>query len=187
MMQDYLISMFIDDELDLDNKIDFVETVHEDRIFKDETVGFLRQEKVIRSEVVDELPSVNVQLKEKTAFFPFWRPAAIFASGLAAALILFFFTQSPKEQLSTAHRFVIYQPGVEQVEITGSFTDWRTLPMNRAGTSDYWEITIDVPEGEHRFSYILEGDQRLADPTVLAREKDDFGGENSILEVNLQT
>ena len=185
-MQDYLISMFIDDELDMDNKIEFVETVHEDRNFKDETVGFLRQEKVIRSEVVDEVPAVKVQLKEKTVF-PFWRPMAIFASGLAAALILFFFTQPPKEQLSTAHRFVIYQPGVEQVEITGSFTDWRTLPMNRAGTSDYWEITIDVPAGEHRFSYILEGDQQLADPTILFREKDDFGGENSILEVNLQT
>jgi hypothetical protein len=185
-MQDYLISMFIDDELDLDNKIEFVETVHEDRNFMDETVGFLRQEKMIRSEVVDEVPSVKVRLKEKTGV-PLWRPMAIFASGLAAALILFFFTQPPKEPLSTAHRFVIYQPGVEQVEITGSFTDWRTLPMNRAGASDYWEITIDVPVGEHRFSYILEGDQRLADPTILIREKDDFGGENSILEVNLQT
>ncbi len=185
-MQDYLISMFIDDELDLDNKIEFVETVHEDRNFKDETVGFLRQEKMIRSEVVDEVPYVKVRLKEKTGF-PLWRPMAIFASGLAAALILLFVSQPPKEPLSTAHRFVIYQPGIEQVEITGSFTDWRTLPMNRAGTSDYWEITIDVPVGEHRFSYILEGDQRLADPTILIREKDDFGGENSILEVNLQT
>jgi hypothetical protein len=186
MMQDYLISMFIDDELNLDNKIEFVETVHEDRKFKDETVDFLRQEKVIRTEVVDKLPFVKVQPKEKTGF-PIWRPMAIFASGLAAALVLFFFTQSPKEQLSTAHRFVIYQPGVEQVEITGSFTDWRALPMTRAGSSDYWEVTIDVPAGEHRFSYILEGDQRLADPTILTREKDDFGGENSILEVNLQT
>jgi Glycogen recognition site of AMP-activated protein kinase len=187
MMQDYLISMFIDDELDLDNKIEFVETVHEDRKFKDETVVFLQQEKVIRSEVVDEPPAVKIPLKEK-AGFPFWRPMAIFAPALAAAaVILVFYLQPPKEQLSAAHRFVIYQPGVEQVEITGSFTDWRTLPMNRAGASDYWEITIDVPMGEHRFSYILEGDQRLADPTILTREKDDFGGENSILEVNLQT
>ena len=185
-MQNYLISLFIDDELDLDHKIEFVETVHDDRKFKDETVGFLRQEKVIRSAVVDEIPSVTVQLEEKSGF-PFWRPLAIFGSGLATALVIFFLIQSPKEQLSAAHRFVIYQPGVEQVEITGSFTDWRTLPMNRAGTSDYWELTIDVPVGEHRFSYILEGDQRLADPTILIREKDDFGGENSILEVNLQT
>ena len=185
-MQDYLISMFIDDELDLDNKIEFVETVHADRNFKDETVGFLRQEKVICAEVVDHIPPVKVQLKEK-AGFPLWRPMTIFASGLAAALILLFVIQPPKEPLSTAHRFVIYQPGVEQVEITGSFTDWRSLPMTRAGAGDYWEITIDVPVGEHRFSYILEGDQRLADPTILIREKDDFGGENSILEVNLQT
>jgi hypothetical protein len=186
MMQDYLISMFIDDELDLDHKIEFVETVHENRKFKDETVVFLRQEKVIRSEVVDEIPSVKIPLKEKTGF-SFWRPMAIFVPGLAAALIVLFLMQPPKEQLLTAHRFVIYQPGVERVEITGSFTDWRTLPMNRAGASDYWEITIDVPAGEHRFSYILEGDRRLADPTILMREKDDFGGENSILEVNLQT
>jgi hypothetical protein len=186
MMQDYLISMFIDDELDLDHKIKFVETVHEDRKFKVETVGFLRQEKVIGSKVVDELPSVKFPLKEKVGI-SFWRPMAIFAPGLAAAVILFFLLQSPKEQLSMAHRFVIYQPGVEQVEITGSFPDWRTLPMNKAGAGDYWEITIDVPAGEHRFSYILEGDQRLADPTILTREKDDFGGENSILEVNLQT
>ncbi len=185
-MQDYLISMFIDDELDLDNKIEFVEIVHEDRNFKEETVGFLQQEKVIRADVVDHLPNVKVQLKEKTGL-PFWRPISIFASGLAAALILFFFIQPPKEPLSAAHRFVIYQPGVEQVEITGSFTGWRTLPMNKAGTSDYWEITIDVPAGEHRFSYILEGDRRLADPTILTRERDDFGGENSILEVSLQT
>ena len=135
MMQDYLISMFIDNELNLDDKIEFVETVHEDRKFKDETVDFLRQEKVIRTEVVDKLPFVKVQLKEKPGF-QLWRPMAIFASGLATALILFFFTLPSKEPLSTAHRFVIYQPGVEQVEITGSFTDWRALPMTRAGNSD---------------------------------------------------
>ncbi|MGD8290269.1 MAG: glycogen-binding domain-containing protein [Desulfobacterales bacterium] len=186
MMQDYLISMFIDDELDLDNKIEFVETVHDDRKFKDETIGFLQQEKMLCSEVVDKIPIVKIPLKEKIRI-SFWRPVVIFAPGLAAAVMLFFLLQPPKEQLSMTRRFVIYQPGVEQVEITGSFTDWRTLPMKKAGASDYWEITIDVPEGEHRFSYILEGDRQLADPTILSREKDDFGGENSILEVNLQT
>ena len=185
-MQDYLISMFIDDELNLDHKIEFVETVHEDRAFKDDAIGFLQQEKMLCSDVVDKIPPVKIPLKEK-AEISFWRPFAVFAPGLAAAVMLFFLLQPPKEQLSMTHRFVIYQPGVEQVEITGSFTDWRTLPMAKAGASDYWEITIDVPVGEHRFSYILEGDQRLADPTILTREKDDFGGENSILEVNLQT
>ena len=187
MMQKYLISMFIDDELDLDDKIEFVETVHENRDFKDETVDFLQQEKIVRTDVVDHPPNVKFQLKEKISFLR-WRPLAIFGSGLAAALILFaLFIHPAKEPLSAVHRFVIYQPGAGQVEIAGSFTGWHTLPMNRAGNSDYWEITLDVPAGEHRFSYILEGDRRLADPTILSRERDDFGGENSILEVNLRT
>jgi hypothetical protein len=55
------------------------------------------------------------------------------------------------------------------------------------GDSGYWEVTLNLPAGEHRFSYILEGKQRLSDPTIMTRELDDFGGENSILEVKLQT
>ena len=34
----YLISKFIDNELDLDDKIEFVDRVHEDRVFKDESI-----------------------------------------------------------------------------------------------------------------------------------------------------
>lgn len=38
-MNDQLISLYIDDELDLDEKIVFVETVHEDRNLKDDAVN----------------------------------------------------------------------------------------------------------------------------------------------------
>ena len=182
MMEDYFISMFIDDELDLDEKIVFVEAVHSDKAFKDETIDFLQQEKVIGSEVVDQVPSVDVPVRQKFRF-PIWRPIGIFAAGLAAAMLMLFLTSISQERLSTSHRFVIYQPEVNQVEITGSFIGWKTLPMKRVGTSGYWVITLDLPEGEHRFSYILEGNRRLTDPTILSREHDDFGGENSILEV----
>lgn len=185
MMKDYLISMFIDDELNLDDKLSFVETVHSDHIFKEETIGLLNQEKLIQSEVVDRIPSIQVR-EQRKPLFSLWRPAGIFAAGLAAALILLFFTWPAQQQLSEPHRFVIFQPEAKQVQLTGSFIDWRRLPLRKAGTSGYWEVTLDLPAGEHRFSYILEGDKRLADPTILAREKDDFGGENSILEVNLQ-
>jgi len=185
-MKDYLISMFIDDELDLDDKIDFVETVYDNCPFKAETVDLLRQEKEIRSEVVDRIPPVRIQPREKKAFSPL-RPIGIFASGLAVALLIFFLMVPSKPELSAAHRFVIYQPGVKQVAITGSFTNWNAVPMKRTGNSGYWEITFELPAGEYRFSYILEGKRQLADPTILTREKDDFGGENSILEVTRQT
>ncbi len=185
-MKDYLISMFIDDELDLDNKIEFVETVHDSRPFKDETVALLRQEKNLRMPVVDQVPVVTVAPRERKWRFS-WRPAGVFAAGLATAVLIILLLLPTKQRLSAAHRFVIYQPGVKQVAITGTFTDWKAVPMKKAGRSGYWEITLDLPAGEYRYSYILEGKRQLADPTVLTREKDDFGGENSVLEVTRQT
>ncbi|UCF91367.1 MAG: glycogen-binding domain-containing protein [Desulfobacterales bacterium] len=183
-MKDYMISMFIDDELSLDEKIDFVEAVHSDMTFKDETVDLLHQEKLIRSEVVARVPGVAIQAKRKFAY-ALLRPLGLFASGLAAAAIILFFTVDPPARRTVPYRFVIYQPDVDRAEITGSFTGWDAIPMKPKGTSGYWEIILELPDGEHRFGYILEGRRRMADPTIPTREKDDFGGENSILEVHV--
>jgi hypothetical protein len=186
-MKDYLISSYIDDELDLDQKIEFVEIVHARPAFKDEAVDLLHQEKLLRGEVVDRVPTVAFSEKRKFSI-PFWRPAGLFAAGLAAALLVLIFVPRQPELLPpTKYRFVLYQPGVKQVEITGSFLDWATVPMQRTGTGGYWEAVLEVPVGEHRLCYIIEGRKRIPDPTIPIREKDDFGGENSILAVNLKT
>ena len=186
-MKDYLISSYIDDELNLDEKIEFVETVHEKAAFKDETVDLLHQEKLVCGEVVDRVPAV-VFPEERRFFIPLWRPAGMFAAGLAAALLVMFFV-TPRQELPvlTRHRFVLYQPDVEQVEITGSFLNWSAVPMKRSGSSGYWGAVLEVPPGEHRLCYIIEGRKRIPDPTILIREKDDFGGVNSILAVNMKT
>ena len=186
-MKDYLISSYMDDELDLDEKIEFVETVHAKASFKNEAVDLLNQEKQIRGEVTKRVPSVTLREKRRVAF-SVWRPAGIFAAGLAAALLVMFFVTPQQEQtLLTTHRFVLFQPDVSGVEITGSFLDWQAVAMKKSGTSGYWEVVLEVPAGEHRLCYILEGRRRIPDPTIPIREKDDFGGENSILAVNLKT
>ena len=184
-MKDYMISMFIDDEMDCDEKIELVESVHVDAAVKNEIVHLLQQEKRIRSPVVSRIPVIETDTKPKPSF-NFWRPAAAFVCGLAAALIFMFFVLPEQKIPQVPYRFVIYQPGVEQVDITGTFTNWNTLPMKKMGTTGYWEITVELSEGEHRYSYILENDKRIPDPTVLTREKDDFGGENSILDVQMR-
>ena len=186
-MKEYLISSYIDDELDLDEKIEFVESVNEQARFKDEAVDLLQQEKIVRRKVVDDVPAVV--FREKRRFkMPLWRPAGMFSAGLATAVLILFFVMPRQEvSVSTTHRFVLYQPDVKQVEITGSFLDWAAVPMQRSGTSGYWEAVLEVPAGEHRLCYIIEGHKRIPDPTIAIREKDDFGGENSILAVNLKT
>jgi Glycogen recognition site of AMP-activated protein kinase len=183
-MSDLLISMYIDDELDLDDKIVFVETVHDDKSFKDEALSLLRQEKLIRADVVDHLPCLRSERLSP------WRarllrPFAAAAAGLAAAAVLWLMLWPAPEQPLQPWRFVIYQPDAQGVELAGSFSGWKRIPLRHAGNSGYWEITLELPEGDHRFSYIIEGSRRLADPTIAVRETDDFGGENSILSVKL--
>ena len=185
-MKDYMISMFIDDELDLNEKIEFVETVHASATVKNEVVSLLRQEIRIEAPVVDRIPAVGVKTRPEFKL-AFLRPLTAFAAGLAAAVIILFLAMPEEENFFTVpYRFVIFQPGVEQVAITGTFTNWKTLPMKRMGASGYWEVTVELSQGEHRYSYILENDRRIPDPTILTREKDDFGGENSILDVQMR-
>jgi hypothetical protein len=177
--------MFIDDELDINEKISFIEIVLKDTSFKDETLQLLHQEKQVRGEVVDQIPSfeVKVPFNWKRFFRPFYQPMGLVASGLVATVIFLLFSiPSPTPGLITK-RFVIYKPDVSQVEIAGSFTDWKRIPMQRISNSGYWEISFELMKGEHRFTYILEGRQPFADPTILAREPDDFGTENAIFYV----
>lgn len=184
-MSEHLISLFIDDELDLDAKIEFVEIVHADGKYKDETLGLLRMEKRLRAETVHRMPDFKPVVRRS-----FWKTLPVpalgtMAAGLAAAAILLaLLWPSPKLALRP-YRFVIYQPEARSVEIAGTFTGWKRVPLRHAGSGGYWELTLELPEGDHRFSYIVEGGRRLADPTLARREKDDFGGENSILTVEL--
>lgn len=186
---DYLISMYIDNELSFDDKIIFVEQVHSDQHFKDDAVSFLRQEKILRSALPQQAPEMTLPFLQRINF-PFLTPKTL---GLVLAaslfiLVAFYFSKSHSPQIdfhpapvTSQHRFVLYQSGTKQVEIAGSFTNWKRIPLKPAGTSGYWEISLEVPPGEHAFSYILDGDEVLPDPTIPVTEKDDFGTVNSIL------
>jgi len=194
-MKDDLISLFIDDEMGLDDKIEFVETVHESESFAGETIDLLHQEKILTSQWVTRMPAREI--KARQSMFPRWlqfRPVLAFSTVLVAFAALLFLYRSPdikpgmldlesnmKNQVP--YRFVIYRPDIRKAEIIGTFTDWRPIRMDRLSSSGYWAITLNLPEGEHRYSYLIEDGQQIADPTVMSREKDDFGGVNSIIEI----
>ena len=179
---DHIISMFVDNELDLDEKIEFVSKVHDEKAFRDQAIELLEQEKLLRSDVVGRIPQVKLHLK-RSFVPPSWRPMAAMGAALAVALIIWIFSVPSEINNQILHRFVIFRPDISHAEISGSFTHWQNRPMHKVGDTGYWEITLDVPKGEHRFIYILDGRQRFPDPTLPDREKDDFGGENSILSV----
>lgn len=183
----YFISMFMDHELDLDEKIEFVSRVHKEKEFYEESLELLGQEKLIRSDPVTVIPQMQFnKTKGWLPDIPIFRPFGLgtLAGAIATFILLFSIFSFEKESVpSISHRFVIYEPDVSKVEISGSFTDWDVLPLKRIGASGYWQINLDIPQGEHRYTYILEEGERISDPTILTREQDDFGGSNSILFV----
>lgn len=186
-MKEYLISQFIDDEMDIDDKIDFIETVHESYGFKTETLEFLEQEKLLQAPMVTCLPPDKriIPAPPKRPFFSlFLPPLGGFATAILLVAAIFWFRPLPQHQVS--HRFVIYRPAAAQAEIIGSFTNWQPAAMEKMGDTGYWTLTLSLPEGEHRYSYLVENGRQVADPTILIREKDDFGGENSIIRIGGQ-
>jgi hypothetical protein len=189
-MDDSLISLFIDDEMDLDDKIVFVETVHSSKPFTEETMALLEQEKLLRLVPARMPASIQVELKKhrvfswKTPWHAWWQPMAGFATAmLLMGLGFLLMPQQPGPVLQTEQRFVLYLPQANQAKIVGTFTDWNPVPMEKIGNSGYWSLSLKVPPGEHRYSYLVEEGARMVDPTIAAREHDDFGGENSVIIV----
>lgn len=179
-----MVSLFIDDELTLDLKHDFVENIHNDQEFYLETIDFIDQEKLLRGDVVDRVPDTGyVEQSFKNRFFrSVMRPLAYGLAGAATMVLVVWMSWVNHAQIPAhMNRFVIYRPDVTKVEIAGSFTGWERIPLTSLGQSGYWEVTLEVPTGVHRYTYILEGETPFADPTILAVESDDFGGINSIL------
>ncbi|MDH3327909.1 MAG: glycogen-binding domain-containing protein [Desulfobulbaceae bacterium] len=187
----YFTSMYIDNELSLNEKIDFIKLIHDNEEFKDEAISFIEQEKMLAAALNTEVPVSTPHFPSKIRFFPSARQTISMA--IAACLLIitaFMFGQNYPDRIlltpeatQVLHRFVIYQEGSKKVEIIGSFTGWQRIPLQPVGNRGYWEISLEVPPGEHRFSYILDNETFLPDPTVSAQEEDDFGSANSILSV----
>jgi len=180
-MKDELISLFIDDELDLDEKTVFVQTIHADPVFTEETLGLLKQERLLTTPISINRPMPRVFSFKRLRSFQF--PFKALAAGLATAMMAMIVMWPETKPLKLSHRFVIFEPGVERAEIAGSFSRWKPLPMKSSGPNGYWEVTVELSPGEYEYSYVLDGNKSVADPTVQFREEDDFGNINSIIRI----
>ncbi len=187
---EHYISQYIDNELSLDEKIYFLERFHKDPSFRNETFSLLSLEKIIRVELQSaEQETLSYPVKKRT-----WTRSLGYA--LAASIVIsfsFLFGNQLITQHETAvhtapgavtnYRFIIHQEETAQVEIVGSFTNWTRVPLASDGSNGYWEITLPVEQGEHRYSFIINGTSLIPDPTIAAQEPDDFGTINSIIDV----
>ena len=60
--------------------------------------------------------------------------------------------------------FRVFEPGVQRVEIRGSFTDWHARPVAmRSEGEGWWQAEIEVAPGDHEFQYLVDGSRWTTD------------------------
>jgi hypothetical protein len=74
-------------------------------------------------------------------------------------------------------RLTLYAPDAGVVEISGDFTDWQPVLLQRSATKrDAWEGAFRIAPGIHRINVRRDGGAWMA-PAGTTRSADDFGGE----------
>lgn len=85
-----------------------------------------------------------------------------------------------------AVQFVLVAPTARKVQVVGDFNDWDAShaeysAQHRGG--GVWSVTAAVPEGHHRYSFVVDDSVWVSDPTAPRLLDDDFGMPNSALVV----
>ncbi len=95
-------------------------------------------------------------------------------------------TPVPESENKVVFRVIHYSPDAKSVSIVGDFNNWsQEIPLRRQENSGYWVNQIQLAPGKYSYSLIIDGKQRVLDPTADYFVDDDFGTKNSIVRVGL--
>ncbi|MBN2684106.1 MAG: glycogen-binding domain-containing protein [Pontiellaceae bacterium] len=81
--------------------------------------------------------------------------------------------------------FELQAPGADQVELLGTFNNWKTgdIVLNGPNETGLWTATVDLPEGRYEYIFLVDGEQWMADPKSAALRPDGFGNMNTVIQV----
>ena len=123
---------------------------------------------------------------------PAW--AAAMAAGLIAVVTFGVFRVRQGERLVAANglepvNFVLVAPAAKSVKVVGDFNNWGLNDSALVATNNQgvWSVTAPVPAGVHRYAFVVNDKQWVADPRALRSAGDDFGMPSSALVVEDST
>jgi hypothetical protein len=81
-------------------------------------------------------------------------------------------------------RFIIQQPGAQQVSLVGDFNGWSrdAMPLQASADNSVWTLSVQLKPGRYEYAFVVDGERWVADPAVNA-VRDEFGGETSVLRL----
>ena len=114
--------------------------------------------------------------------------AAALAAGVVAVVTVGMLRSRPQVVTGGAPipvQFVLVAPEARSVAVVGDFNNWglgdtALVAENHNGV---WSVSAPVPAGVHRYAFLVNGKQWVADPTAPRSAGDDFGQPSSALVV----
>jgi hypothetical protein len=114
--------------------------------------------------------------------------AAALAAGVVAVVTVGMLRSRPETVAgneSIPVQFVLVAPEARSVTVVGDFNNWglgdtALVAENHNGV---WSVSAPVPAGVHRYAFLVNGKQWVADPTAPRAAGDDFGQPSSALVV----
>lgn len=81
-------------------------------------------------------------------------------------------------------QFTHYQKGLKSVALVGQFNDWEedSTPLLEVSPG-VWTVSVALRPGVYEYQFILNGTQRVTDPTM-PQTSSDFGSPNSVVTVS---
>jgi hypothetical protein len=123
---------------------------------------------------------------------PGW--TAALAAGVVAVVTLGVMRTRPPAMPSPAVplepvQFVLVAPSARSVAVVGDFNDWGLNDTALVATNHQgvWSVTAPVPAGVHRYAFVVNGKEWVADPSAPRSAGDDFGLPSSALVVEDST
>jgi 1,4-alpha-glucan branching enzyme len=131
-------------------------------------------------------------IASRATHHPGW--AAALAAGVVAVVTLGVMRTRP-QSASVAGvplepvQFVLVAPAARSVAVVGDFNDWGLNDSALVATNHQgvWSVTAPVPAGVHRYAFVVNGKDWVADPSAPRSAGDDFGLPSSALVVEDST
>lgn len=93
-------------------------------------------------------------------------------------------TQKPGVTRRATH-FTFQAPAdARRVALVGDFNGWnRFSHFMRKSLAGAWEVTLDLAPGRYQYKFLVNESQWFTDPRAQARASNQYGTENSVIEV----
>ena len=75
-------------------------------------------------------------------------------------------------------------PTTQRVALVGDFNHWnRWSHIMRKSPSGLWETTVELAPGRYQYKFLVNDNQWLTDPKATAQASNQYGTNNSVIEV----